>query len=205
MLDRVILTNDDGIDAPGMAVLEEIGEPYGIHLLSMKKGDNREHPYLDINPMGKVPAIRHGDAVVTETGAILAYLADAFPQYRLAPPLGQRGAYYRWLFFVAGCGEPAMGNKAAGWDPSTPELQGRFGYGSYKATMDTLEEAITGKRYIAADHFTAADLYVASLLNFGMMFNIIEKRPAFEAYVKPHFERPASQRAQKKMRELQAA
>jgi glutathione S-transferase len=71
--------------------------------------------------------------------------------------------------------------------------------------MDTLEEAITGKRYIAADHFTAADLYVASLLNFGMMFNIIEKRPAFEAYVKPHFERPASQRAQKKMRELQAA
>ena len=93
--------------------------------------------------------------------------------------------------------EPAMGNKAAGWDPSTPELQTRFGYGSYKSTMDTLEKAVSGTLFIAADHFTAADLYVASLLNFGMMFNVIEKRPAFEAYIKPHVERPAWQKMMK--------
>lgn len=182
-------------------MLEEVGCPY--RTVAKKFGpDMKSADYLAVNPMGKVPALKHGDAVVTENGAILAYLADAFPAAKLAPPVGQRGAYYRWLFFVAGCGEPAMGNKAAGWDPSTPELQGRFGYGSYKLTMDTLEQAIAGKRYIAADYFTAADLYVASLLNFGMSFNVIAKRPAFEAYVKPLLERPASLRSQQKAQEL---
>jgi len=200
----VFYTNPQSRGAMTHWMLEEVGCPYRAVVKAF--GPEMKAPdYLAINPMGKVPAIQHGDAVVTETGAILAYLADAFPQNKLAPPIGQRSAYYRWLFFVAGCGEPAMGNKAAGWDPSTPELQGRFGYGSYNATMDTLEKAVAGKRYIAADHFTAADLYVASLLNFGMMFDVIEKRPAFEAYVKPHFERPASQRAQKKMEQLRAA
>ena len=177
-------------------MLEEIGCPYRTEVKAF--GPEMKSPeYLAINPMGKVPAIKHGKTVVTETGAILAYLADAYPQAKLAPPAGERGAYYRWLFFVAGCGEPAMGNKAAGWDPSTPELQTRFGYGSYKSTMDTLEKAVSGTLFIAADHFTAADLYVASLLNFGMMFNVIEKRPAFEAYIKPHVERPAWQKMMK--------
>ena len=183
-------------------MLEEIGCPYRTEIKAYGP-DMKSPEYLAINPMGKVPAIKHGDTVVTETGAILSYLADAFPQTKLAPPIGKRGAYYRWLFFVAGCGEPAMGNKAAGWDP-TPELQPRFGYGSYKTTMDTLEQAVAGKRYVAADHFTAADLYVASLLNFGMMFNIIDKRPAFEAYVKPHLDRPASLRAKEKAAKLVA-
>jgi glutathione S-transferase len=152
--------------------------------------------YLAINPMGKVPALKHGDTVVTETGAILCYLADAFPAAKLAPPMGQRGAYYRWLFFTAGCAEPAMSNKSVGWNPDE-ELQRRFGYGTYPLTMDTLEKAVAGKRFIAADHFTAADLFVASFLNFGMMFGVIEKRPAFEAYVKPHVERPAWQKTMK--------
>jgi len=184
-------------------MLEEIGCPYRAEALGF--GPPMKSPeYLAINPMGKVPAIKHGNVVVTENGAILCHLADAFPQAKLAPPIGKRGAYYRWLFFTAGCGEPAMGNKAAGWDPSTPELQGRFGFGSYKLTMDTLEKAVTGRRHIAADYFTAADLYVASFLNLGMMFGMIEKRPAFEAYVKSHIERPAALRAQKKAQELMA-
>ena len=165
-------------------------------MLNLKTGEQREPAYLAINPMGKVPAIKHGGTVVTETGAILCYLADAFPVAKLAPPVGERGAYYRWLFFIAGCAEPALSNKSAGWDPSD-ELQRRFGYGSYQLTMDTLEKAVTGKRYIAADHFTAADLFAASFLSFGMMFNVIEKRPTFEAYVKPHVERPAWQKVMK--------
>jgi glutathione S-transferase len=146
--------------------------------------------------MGKVPALKHGDTVVTETGAILSYLADAFPDAKLAPAVGQRGAYYRWLFFIAGCAEPAMSNKSVGWD-TTDETQRRFGYGTYPLTMDTLEKAVAGKRFIAADHFTAADLFVSSFLNFGMMFNVIEKRPAFETYVKPHVTRPAWQKVMK--------
>lgn len=160
--------------------------------------------YLAVNPMGKVPAIRRGDKVVTETGAILCYLADVFPAAKLAPLPAERDAYYRWLFFVAGCCEPAMANKASGWNPDTPELQVRFGYGSYERTMETVAKAIEGRRTIAADHFTAADLYIASFLHWGMMFGIVEKRPAFEAYVAPHVGRPASVRAQEKAGQLAA-
>jgi glutathione S-transferase len=173
-------------------MLEEIGCAYRMEVKAY--GPEMKSPdYLAINPMGKVPAIRHGNTVVTETGAILSYLADVFPEAGLAPAAGERGAYYRWLFFVAGCGEAAMSNKSAGWDPND-EQQRRFGYGNYQLTLDTLEKAVAGKRFIAADHFTAADIYVASMLNFGMMFGGIDRRPAFEAYVKPHVERPAWQK-----------
>jgi glutathione S-transferase len=177
-------------------MLEEIGCPY--RMVVKEYGPDMKSPdYLTINPMGKVPAIVQGKTVVTETGAILTYLADAFPEAKLAPPLGERGAYYRWLYFVAGCAEPAMSNKASGWEP-TSEKQRSFGYGSYQLTMDTLEKAVAGKSYIAADHFTAADLFTAAFLNFGMMFKVIEKRPAFEAYVAPHIARPACQKVMPK-------
>lgn len=177
-------------------MLEEIGCTYKIEV--MQFGPPMKSPeYLAINPMGKVPAVKHGDTVVTETGAILSYLADLFPDARLAPPVGQRGAYYRWMYFVAGPCEAAMSNKSVGWEPA-PELRGRFGYGSYQQTIDTITRAVDGKTFIAGDRFTAADLYVASFLNFGMMFNTIEKRPALEAYVKPHVARPAFKRAEEK-------
>ena len=176
-------------------MLEEVGQPYETVILgyadSMKAA-----PYLAINPMGKVPAIKHGDAVVTECAAICAYLADAFPQAGLAPPPTSetRGPYYRWLFFAAGCVEPALSNKSAGFEP-TAEKQRMFGYGSYDLTMDTLEKAVTGIDYIAGGKFSAADLYVASQLGFGMQFGGIEKRPAFEAYVNRMTDRPAYKRA----------
>jgi len=195
MGELVFYTNPQSRGLTTHWMLEEIGCPY--RMVVKAYGPEMKAPdYLAINPMGKVPAIKHGDTVVTETGAILSYLADAFPEAKLAPLVGQRGAYYRWLYFIAGCAEPAMSNKSAGWDP-TDELQRRFGYGSYQLTMDTLEKAVAGKRYIAADHFTAADLFVSSFLNFGMMFKVIEKRSAFEAYVGPHVLRPAWQKVMK--------
>ena len=197
MADEIVFyTNPQSRGLTTHWMLEEIGCPYRLQVKAY--GPEMKSPdYLAINPMGKVPAIQRGGTIVTETGAILCYLADAFPAAKLAPPAGERGAYYRWLFFVAGPAEAAMSNKSAGWDPATPELQGRFGYGSFARTMDTLEKAVAGKQYIAADHFTAADLYVTAMLNFGMMFNTIEKRPAFEAYVKPHVARSAWQRVMK--------
>jgi len=181
-------------------MLEEIGCPYRTEVLSY--GPQMKSPeYLAINPMGKVPAIKHGKTVITETGAILSYLADLFPEANLAPPIGKRGDYYRWMYFVAGPCEAAMSNKAAGWDPA-PEMRGRFGYGCYELTIDAIAKAVDGKRFLAADHFTAADLYVSSFLNFGMMFNVIDKRPAFEAYVKPLIARPAFLRVQEKAQQL---
>ena len=190
----VLYTNPQSRGAMAHWMLEEIGCPYRVEVKAFGQ-EMRAPEYLAINPMGKVPAIKHGNTVVTETGAILSYLADVFPAAKLAPPPAERGSYYRWLFFVAGCCEPAMGNKAAGWNPDTPELQGRFGYGSYERTIDTAAKAVEGRRFIAADHFTAADLYMASFLNWGMMFGVVEKRPAFEAYVRPHLTRPAALRA----------
>lgn len=183
-------------------MLEEIGCPYRVEVVAF--GPKMKSPeYLALNPMGKVPTIRHGNTVVTETGAILCYLADAFPEAKLAPPLAERGSYYRWLFFVAGPAEAAISNKAVGWNPA-PDMQARFGYGSYERVIDTLEKAVQGKRHLAADHFTAADLYVTSLLHWGMMFGTIERRPAFEAYTAHHANRPAAKRAEEQAAKLAA-
>lgn len=204
MADEIVFyTNPQSRGAMTHWMLEEVGCPYRMEVKAF--GPEMKTPeYLAINPMGKVPAIKHGSTIVTETGAILCYLADAFPQARLAPPAGDRGAYYRWLFFVAGCCEPALGNKSVGWNPDTPELRTRLGYGSYEQTIDTVAKAVDGKRYIAGDHFTAADLYMASFLYWGMMFGVIEKRPAFETYVKQHVERPAAKRAEEQAAKLAA-
>ena len=196
----VFYTNPQSRGAMTHWMLEEIGCPYRIEVMQFGP-EMKTAEYLAINPMGKVPAIKHGNTVITETGAILCYLADAFPAAKLAPPVGQRGAYYRWLFFIAGPAEAAAGDHATGWNPK-PEEEARFGYGSYERTINALEKAVAGRRYIAADHFTAADLYVASFLDFGMQFKIIEKRPAFETYVRPIVERPAAKRAQEKGQRL---
>lgn len=175
-------------------MLEEVGAPYSIEVKDY--GTTIKEPkYLAVNPMGKVPAIRHGETIVTETAAICAYLADAFPQAGLAPEPSARGDYYRWLFFAAGCVEPAMNNHSVGWDPATPELQGRFGYGSYAAVMETLAKAVAGRRYIAGDAFTAADVYVGSMIGFGLRFGVIDRRPEFEAYWSGLENRPARLRA----------
>ena len=152
--------------------------------------------YLAINPMGKVPALRHGDAVITETAAICAYLADAFPGAGLAPPPGdrRRSAYYRWLFFGAGPLEAAVTNKALGVE--VPEGRERMvGYGCFDDVMNALEDALAADGYLAGDGFTAADLYVGSQLGWGMMFGTIEKRPAFERYWARLAVRPAAVRA----------
>ncbi|CAN5191754.1 glutathione S-transferase family protein [soil metagenome] len=170
-------------------MLEEVGQPYEQIILDY--GTTMKAPeYLAINPMGKVPAIKHGDVVVTEVAAICAYLADAFPEAGLAPPPGDRGDYYRWLFFAAGPVEAAVTNKSLGVE-LPPGKSMMAGYGSFDAAMDGLEIAVTGKRYIAGDRFSAADVYVGSQIAFGLMFGSIDKRPAFEAYWDGLKSRPA--------------
>jgi glutathione S-transferase len=188
----VFYTNPNSRAAIVHWMLEEIGAPYRTEVLDF--GTTMKAPaYLAINPMGKVPAIKHGDTIVTEAAAICAYLADAFPQAGLAPAWEHRGAYYRWLFFAAGCLEPALGNHAVGWDPATPELQARFGYGSYAAVVDTLAKAVAGRRTIAGPTLTAADVYVGSMVGWGMQFGILDKRPELEAYWNGLKDRPARQ------------
>lgn len=175
-------------------MLEEVGAPYRTEVLEFPAMKTAR--YLAINPMGKVPAITHGGTVVTETAAICAYLADAFPQAGLAPPPGDaaRGAYYRWLFFAAGPVEAAITNKSFGFEvPAGREIMA--GFGSFAAVADALENAVSAGDYVAGDRFTAADVYVGAQIGWGMQFNAIEKRPAFERYVARVSERPAAVRA----------
>jgi len=186
-------------------MLEEVGEPYRTELLDYDSGMKRSE-YLAINPMGKVPALRQGDVVVTETAAICAYLADAFPSAGLAPPVGDRlrGPYYRWLFFAAGPVEAAVSNRALGL--VVPEGRERMiGYGTFEAAMNTLEAAVSRGEYLIGDRFSAADVYVGSHIGFGMQFGVIETRPAFERYVARLFARPAALRAKQIDDDLSAA
>ncbi len=177
-------------------MLEECGATYDTVVLdygtSMKAPD-----YLAINPMGKVPALQHGDTAITECAAICAYLADLFPEKKLAPAIGspERGAYYRWLLFAAAPLEAAFVGKSLG-HLATPEQASVAGYGSYALAMDTLEFAITqGAPYLCGEQFTAADLYLTAALGWGMATGCIEKRPAFERYIQPILQREAYGRA----------
>ncbi len=176
-------------------MLEEVGRPYRTELLdfgsTMKAAD-----YLAVNPMGKVPAIRHGGTVVTEAGAICAYLADAFPEAGLAPPPGDRlrGPYYRWMFFAAGPVEAMVTNSALGVEVPD-DRRGMVGYGCLGDVLGALESAIGGSDYVAGDRFTAADVYFGSVLGWAMMFNMIERRPSFERYWERLASRPAAVRA----------
>jgi glutathione S-transferase len=176
-------------------MLEEVGHPYETVLLDFET-TMKEPEYLAVNPMGKVPAIKHCDTVVTEAAAICAYLADAFPQAGLAPAPGsrERAAYYRWLFFGAGPVESAVTNKAMGFQ-IPPERAAASGYGSLDAVLNALEGALSHGDYLAGNRFSAADLYVGSQLGWGMQFGTIEKRPAFERYASRINSRPAAVRA----------
>ena len=174
-------------------MLEESGAPYEQVLLDYATTMHAPD-YHAINPMGKVPAIVHDGKIITECAAICAYLADAFPAAGLAPAPEARADYYRWLFFAAGPVEAAVTNRALGWE-APPEREAMLGYGSYERVCDTLEAAVSGRSFIAGDRFSAADVYVGSQIDWGLMFGSLPKRDAFEAYVAPFRERPAYQRA----------
>lgn len=153
--------------------------------------------YTAVNPMGKVPALKHGDVVVTECAAIIAYLADAFPAAKLAPPLGDaaRGSYYRWLFFTAGPFEAATTDKALGVTVPS-DRAGMCGYGASQAeVLDVLEAALKPGPYLLGDRFSAADIYLGAHLGFGLRFKSVEARPAFVSYVEGLYARPAAIRA----------
>jgi glutathione S-transferase len=178
-------------------MLEELEAPYEVRPIDFEKREHKSAEFLALNPMGKLPTIVHRGVVVTETAAICMYLADAFAPGRLAPALDdpRRGTYLRWMFFAAGCVEPAMVDKSQNRPPV--ERVGAVGWGTYEDTVDTLEKAITPGPYILGDQFTAADVYVGSQITWSMFTKALEPRPAFQAYSARLSERPAAQRMRK--------
>jgi glutathione S-transferase len=183
-------------------MLEEIGEPYDIHLLSMKRGTNRDPAYLAVNPMGKVPALKHGDAVITEVAAVCCYLADAFPKAGLNIPLGdpRRGPYLKWLFFGPGSLEGAVMDRA--YPRACEAPRAALAYGDFDTTMDVVARAVTPGPFLMGEKFTAADVVIGSNLRWATMFKLIPERKEFTDYVSRFVDRPAVKRAQAKDDEL---
>ena len=195
MADLTFYTNPQSRGRIAHWMMEEIGEPYETVWLdygpAMKSAE-----YLAVNPMGKVPALRHGEVVVTESAAICAYLADHFPDQELLPPAGdvRRAAYFRWMFFVAGPLEMALTAKSLDWQVPHGKSS-MVGFGSYYDALQVLETALIGGSFVCGAQFTAADVVLGSAIAWGMLFGTIEKRSVFEAYVQRCMQRPAFQRA----------
>ena len=185
-------------------MLEELGQPYDIKLVSFKKGENRQPAFLAINPMGKLPTLKHGDAIVTEAAAICTYLADEFPQAKLNIPIGdpRRGVYLKWLFFGPSCFEPAITERA--FPRKEPPPRSTLGFGDFDTVMDVMAKAAgAADPYLMGKQFTAADVVIGSGLRWGMMFKLVPERPEFAAYVARLSERPALKRATEKDAALQ--
>ena len=192
-MNLTLYTNPHSRGRTARFMLEELGMPYEAVVLDYE-GAMKTPAYLAINPMGKVPAIKHGNAIVTECAAICAYLADAFPKAGLAPPAGQRADYYRWLFFAAGPVEAAIMDKFRKLEPDA-EHQRMIGYGSFDRTIAALDAAVTRNPWLAGDSFSAADVYAGSQIDWPMQFGMLEPTPALSDYIERLRARPAYVRA----------
>ena len=185
-------------------MLEETGQPYDLKLLRLSAGDNLKPDYLAINPMGKVPALKHGDTVITELAAICTYLADEFPDKKLNVPIGspKRGTYLKWLFFGPGCLEFAMVDRAAPRKDAADRKM--LGYGDFDTTMNVLAKAVEKGPWLMGDQFTAADVVIGANIRWGMIFKLVPERKEFVDYAARIAVRPAVLRTEAKNKELDA-
>jgi glutathione S-transferase len=186
-----------------LVLLEEIGVPYDLHLLNMKAGEQRQPAYLAINPMGKVPALKHGDALITEQVAIYLYLADLYPEAKLAPPIGDpnRGPYLRWMVFYAAAFEPAVVDRALKREPGG---QAMSPYGDFDTTLSTVTDQLARGPYLLGEPFSAADILWGTALTWQIMFKLVPETPVVAAYIGRINARPAVARAKAKDADLAA-
>jgi glutathione S-transferase len=187
-----------------LSLLEELGVPYSLHIMNMKAREQREPAYLAINPMGKVPAVKHGDALVTEQVAIFIYLADLFPQAGLAPQLGDplRGPYLRWLAFYGSCFEPALVDKAMKREPALPQMSP---YGDWDTMFETLLAQLRKGPNLLGERFTAADVLWGTALTWTTSFGLVPTVPEIRDYIGRWTARPSVARVKAKDAELAAA
>ena len=173
-----------------VALLEELHAPYSIHALNMKAGEQRGSAYLSVNPMGKVPAILHGDALVTEQVAIGIYLADLFPEAGITPAIGDalRGPYLRWYVFYAACFEPALVDKAMKREPGPAAM---VPYGDLGTTMNVVTAQLSKGPWLLGDTFTAADVLWGTALTWMTGFGLVEAVPPIKSYVDRWNARPS--------------
>jgi glutathione S-transferase len=186
------------------ALLEELGADYELHLLNLEKGEQRQSDFLAMNPMGKVPTIKHGDAIITEQPAVYLYLADLYPEAGLAPALDDplRGPYLRWMVFYGSCFEPALIDRAMKRDPGRPS---QLPYGDFDTLFNTLLKQLSPGPYMLGERFTAVDVLWGMALKWVTAFKMLPESPEIAAYVERVNSRPAMKRAATKNDELAAA
>ncbi|KQZ79245.1 glutathione S-transferase [Rhodanobacter sp. Root561] len=186
------------------ALLEELAADYELHVLSLKAGEQRQPAYLAINPMGKVPAIHHDGALVTEQPAVFIYLADLYAEAGLAPPIGDplRGPYLRWLVFYGSCFEPAVTDRSLQREPASTST---CGYGDYDTMLKTVVDQLEKGPYLLGERFSAADVLWGTALNWTTMFKLVPELPVIRAYIDRVLARPGVQRATALDAELAAA
>lgn len=186
------------------ALLEELAADYELHVLSLKTGEQRQPAYLAINPMGKVPAIQHDGALVTEQPAVFIYLADLYAEAGLAPPIGDplRGPYLRWLVFYGSCFEPAVTDRSLQREPASTST---CGYGDYDTMLKTVVDQLEKGPYLLGERFSAADVLWGTVLNWTTMFKLVPELPVIRAYIDRVLARPGVQRAAALDAELVAA
>ena len=184
-----------------LVLLEELGAPYKLHLLNMKAGEQRQPAYLAINPMGKVPALTHGDALITEQVAVFLYLADPFPQAGLAPAIGDplRGPYLRWMAFYGSCFEPALIDKAQKRTPAAPSTSP---YSDYDTMLKTLTDQLGRGSHLLGERFSAVDVLWGTALSWTVKFGLVPELPVIKAYMDRVNTRTAVVRARAKDAEL---
>lgn len=177
--------------AGAMVLLEELGAPYTLHVLNMKAGEQRQPAYLAINPLGKVPAILHRGALVTEQVAIFIYLADLFPQAGLAPALDSplRGPYLRWLVFYAACYEPGLIDCALKREPGPAAMSP---YGSFDTVLGALKTQLSSGPFLLGETISAADFLWGHALRWGLMFKLIPADDVITRYVASIAQRPSA-------------
>jgi len=187
-----------------LILLDELGADYEMHALNMKAGEQRTPAYLAINPMGKVPAIRHGEALVTEQPAVFMYLADLYPEAKLAPPIGDplRGPYLRWMVYYGSCFEPAVVDRAM---QRAPAAASTSPYGDYDTMLKTLTDQLAKGPYLLGDTFSAADLLWGPALTWTTAFKLVPELPVLQAYMARINARPSVARARVRDAELAAA
>lgn len=179
MADLIFYTNPQSRGRIVRWMLEEVGQPYDTEIVQYDQ--LKSERYLAVNPMGKVPAIKHHGHIVTECAAICAYLADVFPEAMLGPRANEKADYYRWFFYAAGPAEAAISNRAAGWEvPGDKERM--FGYGNTDKVIAVLDELLSLRDYVCGDRFTAADVYLGSQIMFPLQFGMLPERESFLRY-----------------------
>ena len=177
-------------------LMEETGQPYERVLTDISIGAQRKPEYLAINPMGKVPALKDGEATLAEAAAICAYVAERYPEAKLAPALGDplRAKYLYWLFYGPSCIEPTIVQLASKLEINPVAA----GWGDAQRVIDVLDGALQKGPWLLGDNFSAADIVIGSGLNFGVrLFKMIPSRPSFDSYIARCIARPAFQRAEK--------